>query len=201
LKTFIGMTCLSVVLAGAAAARAQASAPAGIELGAVTILVKDEDAAAAWYARNLGLQVAMDVRDKEGERFIALKAPQGSSPLIVLHRPGSSKYPDLDRTLPRTRIGQETYWVWRTPDFAGTYKRLVENDVRRSSRTSTATCSSCNSPPGAEAGTVAGASALDAPGQQSLDVVALQHHEERQHREHGDDGAGHHQLAVLHMLP
>ncbi len=129
-KLKFGMAALSFLVSGSAGAASEASAPVTLELGAVTILVKDEDAAAAWYARNLGLQVAQDFRAPDGERFIALKTAGGSAPLIVLHRPRTSQYPPLDHTLPDTRIGQETYWVWRTPDFEATYKRLVENHVK-----------------------------------------------------------------------
>ena len=133
MKTLIGLASLSLLLAPSAGASAQGAtgaASAGLELGAVTILVKDEDTAAAWYARNLGLQVAMDFKSPEGERFVALKAGGGPSPLIVLHRPRSSQYPPLDHTLPDSRVGQETFWVWRTPDFEGTYRRLIENHVK-----------------------------------------------------------------------
>jgi catechol 2,3-dioxygenase-like lactoylglutathione lyase family enzyme len=104
-------------------------AAAGFELGAVTILVKNEDEAAAWYKRNLGLEVVMDTHASDGERFIAMKPGRGTSPLIVLHRPHTTAIA-VDRTLPETRIGQETYWVWRTDDFDADYKRLHENHVK-----------------------------------------------------------------------
>ena len=100
----------------------------GLELGAVTILVRDEDEAAAWYAKNLGWRVAMNFKDANGERFVAMQAPGGGQ--IVLHRPGGSVYPPLDRTLPLSRIGQEAYWVLRTNDFDGAYQWMIANHVR-----------------------------------------------------------------------
>jgi len=129
---------LALSLASGAAARAQTtssltsrqtgSEAAALELGAVTILVRDEDEAAAWYARNLGWQVTMNFKDASGERFVAMAAPGGRQ--IVLHRPGGSAYPPLDKTLPQSRVGQEAYWVLRTGDFDQAYQRLAANHVK-----------------------------------------------------------------------
>lgn len=59
----------------------------GLELGAITLLVMDEDRAVAWHERNLGLRVAANSRAADGERFVAMKAAGQPSLLIVLHRP------------------------------------------------------------------------------------------------------------------
>jgi catechol 2,3-dioxygenase-like lactoylglutathione lyase family enzyme len=121
-----------VPLASAAAPlspQKQISTTSGFELGAVTILVRNEDEAAAWYERNLGLEMAVNTRAPSGERFVALKASAGPAPLIVLHRPRTTDI-EADRRLPFRRIGQETYWVWHTSNFDASYKRLQDNHVK-----------------------------------------------------------------------
>jgi catechol 2,3-dioxygenase-like lactoylglutathione lyase family enzyme len=127
MRLTLSPTLMALALAGAARAEPAPPAPA-LELGAVTILVRDEDEAAAWYGRNLGWEVAMNVRGADGERFVAMRAPGGAQ--IVLHRPGASAYPPLDKTLPQSRIGQEAYWVLRTSDFDAAYRRLADNHVK-----------------------------------------------------------------------
>jgi len=129
MKKTLFAALLALSLLPGAAARAETPAPAsGLALGAVTILVRDEDEAAAWYARNLGWAVAMNFKDASGERFVAMTAPGGGQ--IVLHRLGGSAFPPLDRTLPASRVGQETYWVLRTDDFDAAYARMAANHVK-----------------------------------------------------------------------
>jgi catechol 2,3-dioxygenase-like lactoylglutathione lyase family enzyme len=110
-------------------APAPAATPSGFELGAVTILVRNEDEAADWYERNLGMRIALDTRSESGERFVAMVPVGRATPMVVLHRPRTTDI-SVDRTLPDARIGQETYWVWRTGDFDASYKRLLANGVK-----------------------------------------------------------------------
>jgi catechol 2,3-dioxygenase-like lactoylglutathione lyase family enzyme len=105
-----------------------------IKLVAVTLLVKDYDKAAKWYSENLGFEVRDNKDLRPGKRWVAMFSKEDPTFQIFFLKPGDGYMP-VSKTLPRSRIGKETYWILRTNDFDALIKRLKAAGVLFRSRT------------------------------------------------------------------
>ena len=88
----------------------------------VTIIVKDQDEALAWYRDNLGFEVVTD--DSEtmpGNRWLTMR-PQGQDDMeIVLFQARDERE--------KSWVGQGTLWVLATDDCARTCDELAAKGV------------------------------------------------------------------------
>lgn len=105
-----------------------------IKLVAVTLLVRDYDKAAKWYAENLGFEVRDNKDLRPGKRWVAMFSKEAPGFQIFLHKPGNGYMP-VDKSLKPNRIGKETFWILRTNDYDAHVKRLKDAGVRFRSRT------------------------------------------------------------------
>lgn len=101
---------------------------------AVTLLVRDYDKAAKWYSENLGFEVRDNKDMRPGKRWVAMWSKEAPNFQIFLLKPGDGYMP-VAKNLSLNRIGKETFWILRTPDFDVAFKHLKANGVRFRSRT------------------------------------------------------------------
>ena len=110
-------------------AQDQLPAPPTIQMVAVTLLVRDYDAAAKWYSENLGFEVRDNKDLRPGKRWVAMFSKENPSLQIFLLKPGDGYMP-VAKSLPLDRIGKETFWILRTNDYVAMVERLKMNGVR-----------------------------------------------------------------------
>lgn len=110
-------------------AQGQSPAPPTIQMVAVTLLVRDYDAAAKWYSENLGFEVRDNKDLRPGKRWVAMFSKEDPSLQIFLLKPGDGYMP-VAKSLPLDRIGKETFWILRTNDYAAIVERLKTNGAR-----------------------------------------------------------------------
>jgi catechol 2,3-dioxygenase-like lactoylglutathione lyase family enzyme len=100
----------------------------------VTLLVRDYDKAAKWYSENLGFEVRDNKDLRPGKRWVTMFSKEAPNFQIFLLKPGDGYMP-VARKLSLNRIGKETFWILRTPDFDAAFKHLKAGGVRFRSRT------------------------------------------------------------------
>src|ERR1051325_5886349 len=114
-------------------AQDQTPAPPTIKLAAITLLVRDYEQAAKWYAENLGFEVRDNKDLRPGKRWVAMFSKEDPTFQIFLLKPGDGYMP-VAKSLPLNRIGKETFWILRTNDYDSMVERLKKNGVRFRSR-------------------------------------------------------------------
>lgn len=127
LMLFLLVTTSSVA-AQEQAPQDQTPAKPSIELTAITLLVRDYDEAAKWYAENLGLEVRDNKDLRPGKRWVAMFSKESPSFNIFLLKPGDGYMP-VAKSLPLDRVGKETFWILRTNDYDAMVERLKRNGV------------------------------------------------------------------------
>ena len=110
-------------------AQEQTTGPPSMELASITLLVDDYDKAVRWYSDNLGLEVRDNKDLRPGKRWVAMFSKQNPTFQIFLLKPGDGYMP-VAKSLPRDRIGKETFWILRTNDYDAVVQRLKKNEVR-----------------------------------------------------------------------
>jgi len=83
----------------------------------ITIAVKDQDEALAWFIEKLGFVKRMDLKGP-GTRWLTI-APHGQTEVEFLL---ASWFPNL--------VGKNATWVVATQDCRGTYEELKRRDVK-----------------------------------------------------------------------
>jgi catechol 2,3-dioxygenase-like lactoylglutathione lyase family enzyme len=136
MKRFPWLVLLVLITTFRASAQAPTSknSPPSSKLVAITLLVRDYDKAAKWYSENLGFEVRDNKDLRPGKRWVAMFSKEVPGFQIFLLKPGDGYMP-VSKTLPLNRVGKETYWILRTPDFDAHVKHLKANGVRFRSRT------------------------------------------------------------------
>ena len=127
---FLVVTAFSVSAQG----RTSTTAAPPIKSVAMTLLVKDYDQAAKWYSQNLGFEVRDNNDLRPGKRWVAMFSKETPNLQIFLLKPGDGYMP-VAKKLSLSRIGKETFWILRTPDFDAMLKHLRAGGVRFRSRT------------------------------------------------------------------
>ncbi len=127
--------CIVAVLTGCLLATRPARANTGPEDSAavlhlryVTVVVKDYDAALAWYTNVLGLRKLEDRSFGPGRRWLVV-APDGQSGLgivLSLADPRSMESPSLSKA---DSIGKESNWVFQVQDCRVFYDVLSKRGV------------------------------------------------------------------------
>lgn len=85
----------------------------------ISIPVKDQDRALAFYTSKLGFEVTTDQSFGGGQRWIELRIPGGSTAGLVLYTPPGHE----------DRIGTMSDIVFTSDDLETTYHELVEHGV------------------------------------------------------------------------
>lgn len=103
------------------------------QLGRVTILVRDQDEALAFYVEKLGLEKRADQTFGPGMRWLTV-APKGQKEVeIVLQKPMPALQGEAGARTMVGRIGQGTTWVFFTDDCRAEYELLRSRGVHFSS--------------------------------------------------------------------
>jgi predicted enzyme related to lactoylglutathione lyase len=110
----------SLIALGSALPSADAVSQDVQALEHVTIFVRDQDEALAWYVDRLGLVKVDDRRFGAGERWLTVSASSSDSTRIVLAVP---------QGVMQQSIGHQHNWVFRTGDCNATHERLTARGV------------------------------------------------------------------------
>jgi len=97
-------------------------------VGTITVQVRDQDQALAYYTEKLGFEVRQDVPMGPDQRWLEV-APAGAQTRILLYRatpeqPGADSYEDA-----QSRIGTSTGMVLDVEDIVATFAGLREREV------------------------------------------------------------------------
>lgn len=96
----------------------------------VTILVRDQDEALAYYTEKLGLEKRADIVFGPGVRWLTV-APRDQEELeIVLQKPEVALHGDEGVKEMLVRVGQGTTWVFQADDCRKTYQELISRGVK-----------------------------------------------------------------------
>ena len=124
---------LLITISASAQDQPAAPAPPTIKMVAVTLLVEDYDKAAKWYSENLGFEVRDNKDLRPNKRWVAMFSKENPAFQIFLLKPGDG-YMEVAKSLPASRIGNETFWILRTNDYDAVVERLTKNGVKFRSR-------------------------------------------------------------------
>ena len=91
------------------------------DVQALTIFVRDQDEAIAWYVGRLGLVKVDDQRFGAGERWVTVAPSKGDGTRSVLAVPNASM---------RQSIGHQHNWVFHTGDCGKTHERLTARGIK-----------------------------------------------------------------------
>jgi predicted enzyme related to lactoylglutathione lyase len=98
-------------------------------LARVTIVVRDQDEALAFYTEKLGFEKRADDSFGPGARWLTV-APPGQRELeIVLQQPLESMHGEQGAREMLASVGKNPTWVLYTTDCQGDYGQLVERGV------------------------------------------------------------------------
>jgi len=128
MKRFLLLVLFLLATALSVAAQDQAPAKPSIKLSGITLLVKDYDEAAKWYADNLGFEVRDNKDMRPGKRWVAMFSKESPGLQIFLLKPGDGYMP-VAKSLPLERIGKETFWILRTDNYEAMVAHLKDNGV------------------------------------------------------------------------
>jgi lactoylglutathione lyase len=97
-------------------------------VGTITVQVRDQDQALAYYTEKLGFEVRQDVPMGPDQRWLEV-APSGAQTRILLYKatpeqPGADSYEDA-----QSRIGTSTGMVLEVDDIVATFAGLREREV------------------------------------------------------------------------
>ena len=99
------------------------------KIGHVTVLVRDEDEALAFYCGILGFEKRSDVEFGPGMRWVTVGPPGQSEIEVVLQKPNPLMHGEEGARRLEARIGQGTTWVLHTDDIEAEYERLKAEGV------------------------------------------------------------------------
>jgi predicted enzyme related to lactoylglutathione lyase len=95
------------------------------QIGLVTVLVDDVDAAIAFYVGSVGFELAEDVRQPDGGRWVVVR-PAGSAGTALL----LAEAQESERGLVGAQTGQRVAFFLHTDDFTGDHERMTAAGVR-----------------------------------------------------------------------
>ncbi len=95
----------------------------------VTILVKDQEAALAWYTEKLGFEKRADQVFGPAHRWLTVAPKEQQELEIVLLQPNPKMQGEAGAKELTNRVGQNPAWVLATDDCRGDYDVLVSRGV------------------------------------------------------------------------
>ena len=98
-------------------------------LARVTIVVRDQDEALAFYTGKLGFETRADVSFGPGVRWLTVAPPQQRDLEIVLQQPDPAFHGEQQAAEMLASVGKNPTWVLYSTDCQGDYGRLVESGV------------------------------------------------------------------------
>lgn len=100
------------------------------QLAMVSVFVRDQDAALAFYTEKIGLEKRNDISYGPGLRFVTV-APRGQSkPEIALAKPDETLHSVEHVQEIMARIGRRVHYMFDTDDCQGMYVTLSERGVK-----------------------------------------------------------------------
>ncbi|MCS7477711.1 VOC family protein [Umezawaea endophytica] len=90
-------------------------------IGLATVLVDDVDAAIAFYVDALGFDLAEDVAQPDGGRWVVVRPSDAPGTGLLLARAGADD---------RGPVGRHVAFFLHTDDFAGDHERMTAAGVR-----------------------------------------------------------------------
>jgi predicted enzyme related to lactoylglutathione lyase len=96
----------------------------------VSILVKDQDEALAFYTQKLGLEKRNDTTFGPGLRFVTVASRGQQKPEIALAKPDITLHGEERVQELMAQVGQGIPWIFYTDDCRKTYENLLARGVR-----------------------------------------------------------------------
>lgn len=100
------------------------------KIGQVTVLVRDEDEALAFYCGILGFEKRSDAEFGPGMRWVTVALPGQPEVEVVLQKPNPLMHGEEGAKRMEARIGQGTTWVLHTDDIHAECARLKAAGVK-----------------------------------------------------------------------
>jgi len=98
-------------------------------LARVTIVVRDQDEALAFYTGKLGFETRADTSFGPGVRWLTVAPPQQRDLEIVLQQPDPAFHGEQQAAEMLASVGKNPTWVLYSTDCQGDYGHLVERGV------------------------------------------------------------------------
>ena len=96
-----------------------------MQIGKLTLLVRDYDEAIAWYTRCLGFELVEDTHLGGPKRWVVVRAPgQSGGALLLARAVGEEQNASVGR-----QAGGRVFLFLETDDFDGTYARMLAEGV------------------------------------------------------------------------
>ena len=96
-----------------------------MQIGKLTLLVRDYDEAIAWYTRCLGFELVEDVQLGGPKRWVVVKAPgQSGGALLLARAVGEEQNASVGR-----QAGGRVFLFLETDDFDETYAKMQAEGV------------------------------------------------------------------------
>ena len=96
-----------------------------MQIGKLTLLVRDYDEAIAWYTRCLGFELAEDIHLGGPKRWVVVKAPgQTGGALLLARAVGEEQNASVGR-----QAGGRVFLFLETDDFDETYAKMQAEGV------------------------------------------------------------------------
>jgi len=95
----------------------------------VSVLVKDQDEAIAFYCDKLGFEKRHDIARDSGNRWVVVSPQKQNEIGIVLRKPHAGDNELITKELDR-EIGRGTLWTFSTSDCQATYEELRAKGVK-----------------------------------------------------------------------
>ena len=102
-------------------------------LARVTIVVRDQEEALAFYTEKLGFEKRADAPLGPGMRWLTVAPPQQRELEIVLQQPDPAMHGEQRAAEMLANVGKNPTWVLYTTDCQSDYGRMVEQGVTFSS--------------------------------------------------------------------
>jgi predicted enzyme related to lactoylglutathione lyase len=98
------------------------------QLQFVTIIVRDQAEALAWYTEKLGMEKRLDI-PLGSSRWLTVGFPGHAFPEIILQQPSLEEHGEAHYRKKLSQIGQATTWVLSVTDCNGTVETLRARGV------------------------------------------------------------------------
>lgn len=98
-------------------------------LSHITIMVRDQDEALAWYTEKLGFEKRVDTVFGSGFRWLTVAAKGQAHPQVVLQKPSPELHGERAKQM-MALVGQGTMWALETDDCRKDFQELSSRGVR-----------------------------------------------------------------------
>ncbi len=98
-------------------------------VGTITVHIRNQDEALAYYTQKLGFEVRADMPMGPGQRWLEV-APKGAKTRILLYKPSAKQPGASSYRAALARIGKNTGMVLEVDDIEATFAQFKKNGVK-----------------------------------------------------------------------